>query len=132
VQRLLAGTSLAVAPTLRGRTAVVDVVATFSEWDGPAAAAGAAAGGGATGPTTRSAHPDQHGLDRLDATVQHLATTAEMPLDKPVIVGGMTLRPRADDRGDRRHSTWSSACRPSSGGAAARVRGFNPAEANQN
>jgi hypothetical protein len=35
-------------------------------------------------------------VDRINAVVQHFHTTAQVPLNKPVLVGGMTINPATD------------------------------------
>lgn len=108
--QVLSGARLFVRPYVQADAALVDVEATVSDWDGPGGPGGTAIAAAATRPTTRPIPPGgaRGGLsenliggdptrpiviDRLDSTVQALRTTARLPLNRPVVVGGMTYEP---------------------------------------
>ncbi|HEX8914666.1 MAG TPA: hypothetical protein VF796_20110, partial [Humisphaera sp.] len=123
VDRLLYGAMLSVVPTVQGDVADVDVTAAYAESNDPAAGpfAGSAAVAGpsvpppSTAPATRpagrptptathatSATHAPGAIDRVDATVHHVATSVRLPLGKPVVVGAMTLHPRVGGPSERR------------------------------
>ncbi len=80
------GAMLQVTPMLSqdGKEAVVDVQSVISEWDAPPPPAEIRT------PTTR---PTSEMLDRINVLVQQLRTTVQVPVGRPVLVGGMTLEP---------------------------------------
>ncbi len=92
------GLALQVTPTVGGGTATLDLTSVASrEPDGAAAAATTPSI--ATSATTRPVAADvppvtvtaAGGIDRFSATVQGLQTTVQVPVNRPVLVGGMTL-----------------------------------------
>jgi type II secretory pathway component GspD/PulD (secretin) len=79
------GVSLQVMPVIAGdgASATLDLLSESSEaQDAPR-----------SGPATQPADANENGLDRLNAIVQHFHTTVQVPLNKPVLVEGMTAEP---------------------------------------
>jgi hypothetical protein len=97
VETLQAGAVLQFRATLRpdANLAVLDLQSTVSQWDDGDDAAAAPAGGATTRPwVTASEQPAAAApVDRVEAVAQQLRTTLEVPLNQPVLVGGMTLDP---------------------------------------
>jgi hypothetical protein len=82
----------------------LDLSSVVSRWDKPEAGVSlpraAAATQTSTGERVSGAalDPNYAGpIDRLNMPVQSLATTVHLPMDKAILVGGMTLDPGADD-----------------------------------
>jgi hypothetical protein len=75
------GLSLQATPTVSADSATLDL---FSIASDPLNAHVA--------PATQPIH-----IDRVDAIVQHLHTTIQVPLNKPVLAGGMTIDPTVDE-----------------------------------
>jgi hypothetical protein len=80
-----AGAMLQITPMLSpdAAQAVVDVQSVVTEWDTPPPAA-------IRTPTTQ---PTSEMLDRMNVLVQQMRTTVQVPVGKPVLVGGMTFEP---------------------------------------
>jgi hypothetical protein len=89
-QIVQAGAMLQLTPMLGqdGKQAVVDLQSVVSEWDEPAA------GKEVLEPTTRPGAASAI-VDRINVVVQQLRTTVQVPVGKPVLVGGMTFEPTA-------------------------------------
>ena len=91
------GLALQVTPTLGGDTATLDLTSVASRApDAPAATAATPVASATTRPVSGDAIPPvtvtaPSGIDRFAATVQGLQTTAQVPVNRPVLVGGMTL-----------------------------------------
>jgi hypothetical protein len=86
-----AGATLQVTPQVAkdGSTAVVDLQSLVTEWDE------AADPGGRLMPTTL---PSEYNwpwsmIDRQSVVAQQFRTTLRIPLNKPMLVGGMTMSP---------------------------------------
>jgi type II secretory pathway component GspD/PulD (secretin) len=75
------GLSLQVMPVMYNDSATLDLLSVASEETNKSPA-----------PTTQSSE-----LDRVDAVIQHFHTTVQVPLNKPVLVGGMTLEPTSSE-----------------------------------
>jgi hypothetical protein len=75
------GLSLQVMPVMYSDSATLDLLSVASE--------------DASGRPPATTQPD--GIDRVDAVVQHFHTTVQVPLNKPVLVGGMTLEPTSSE-----------------------------------
>jgi hypothetical protein len=75
------GLSLQVMPAVSSDSATLDLLSVASEAANVRPPA-----------TTQMA-----GVDRVDAVVQHFHTTVQVPLNKPVLIGGMTLEPTSRD-----------------------------------
>ena len=73
------GLALQVTPTAGGETVTLDLTSVASRLPDGAA------------PATRPTADGAAGIDRFAATVQSLQTTAQVPVGRPVLVGGMTL-----------------------------------------
>jgi hypothetical protein len=87
-QVVQSGAMLQITPMLSqdGKQAVVDLQSVVSEWDP------APAGVEVKEPTTRPSAATAT-LDRVNVLVQQLRTTVQVPVGKPVLVGGMTFEP---------------------------------------
>jgi len=85
-QIIQSGAMIQITPMLGqdGKEAVVDVQSVVCEWDTPPAPTEIRT------PTTR---PTSEMLDRMNVLVQQLRTTVQVPMGKPVLVGGMTFEP---------------------------------------
>lgn len=82
------GVSLEVSATLSTGSAIVDLASIVSEGGKTAAV-----------PSTQPAMP---ALDQIDKVVQHFHTTVQVPLNKPVLVGGSTVDPTVDQPAGKR------------------------------
>jgi hypothetical protein len=81
------GAALQATPVLtQAGTATIDLMSEVGEWQPPNPADANKV------VTSTSAN----GLDRLEAIVQHFHTTVQVPINKPVLVGGMTFNPSLD------------------------------------
>ena len=87
-QVVQSGAMLQITPMLSqdGKQAVVDLQSVVSEWDP------APAGMEVKEPSTRPSAATAT-LDRVNVLVQQLRTTVQVPVGKPVLVGGMTFEP---------------------------------------
>jgi hypothetical protein len=95
VQQVTSGVMLEVTPLIVGdtQTAVVQVRSAYAEWGKPdkmemTYSSTQPGGSNVQGPTS---------YDRLNVLRQELRTAARIPLNQPVLVGGMTLEPNAGD-----------------------------------
>jgi len=98
------GATLELTPTLApdNSTVTLDLTSVVSRWDKPdapialpRATATTQTTGGGRGPGVTPESPAS--IDRLNMPVQSLATTVQLPLDRAVLIGGMTLDPGTDD-----------------------------------
>lgn len=89
------GVLMQVTPTVIQSAGVtlLDLEARMGEW-GPGAFEQVP-----MGPATQPAGP--HAIERVSQYVQRLATTVRVPLGKPVLVGGMTMRPSLESPDSR-------------------------------
>lgn len=106
VEQVLAGVALRIVPHLEGDGVVVDVLAAVGDWHEPPKPAHLGGQQSVFVPATQpsdlniSSKIDMSAdVDRLNMTASHLATTARVPLGRPVLVGGMTLEPAAGAEG---------------------------------
>jgi hypothetical protein len=96
------GAVLQVTPTLSGRanSAIIDIQSVVTRWDKPGEpveiTGQANPQEGAQGPVGVAAHVAGR-IDRMNYLSQRLATTLRVPLDQPMLVGGMTFEPGRDD-----------------------------------
>jgi RNA polymerase sigma-70 factor (ECF subfamily) len=102
VKQVLLGAMLEVTPTIihgNEQAAVVDVKTQVADWS---------SAGEVNVPTTQTSSPDRGGnvitgsptkIDKLNILGQALRTTAQIPMGKPVLPGGMTLEPTTDAPG---------------------------------
>ena len=92
IRQVQAGVALEVSPLViaDAGSAVVEVATRVVQWDDPVAA---------TQPVVMTVKSDEAAsvkggsVDRLNLVSQSLRTTVRVPLDKPILVGGMTLEP---------------------------------------
>ena len=99
IEQILSGTTLAVLPRIAGDSAVVDLVSAVGEWDGPPGPIGPPVPARLRAQAGEPPGPAPMTVDRIDAVVQDLRTTARVPLGKAILVGGMTLQPTAHAEG---------------------------------
>jgi hypothetical protein len=98
------GATFELTPTLApdDSTVTLDLTSVVSRWDKPdapvalpRAMATTQTTGGGRAPGVTPEPPSS--IDRLNMPVQSLATTVQLPLDRAVLIGGMTLDSGADD-----------------------------------
>lgn len=96
VSLVQSGVSLQIAPQLvpGSQTAILDLRSYASEWDDTTAAP--VSGVVATQPVGQA--QTTSAVDRADILAQEMKTTLRAPLDKLVVVGGMTLDPAAQEQ----------------------------------
>jgi len=93
VRQVVVGAMLEVTPTIVEGNAVVDVRSEVADWDNPGVIdvspnqVKTGANGASLGGVTPAV------IDRLNILDQELRTTAQIPVGKPVLIGGMTLEP---------------------------------------
>ena len=82
-----AGATLQITPQVArdAATAVIDVHSLVTEWDEPAKISPTTFSSDATSPWSL--------IDRQNVTAQQLRTTLRIPLNKPILIGGMTMSP---------------------------------------
>ena len=98
IRQVTEGAVLQITPTVLMATdfAVTEVKSKVAQWGDPSPAA-VKLSASTTRPGNRSMAniPDAAVIDRLNVVSQELKCTLRMPLNQPVLVGGMTLEPTA-------------------------------------
>jgi hypothetical protein len=106
------GATLEITPVLSPDNADVtlDLTSVLSRWEKPEAAGSTVRGTATTQPSNvagarpsgAASEPDVTSevtatIDRLNMPVHSLATTIQLPVDRAILIGGMTLEPGTDD-----------------------------------
>jgi hypothetical protein len=92
VRQVRSGVALEVTPLViaDAGSAVVEVGTKVAGWSDPSPATQPLGSAATTAP---AGHPDGAIIERLNVVSQELHTTIRVPLNRPVLVGGMTLEP---------------------------------------
>ena len=98
VKQVREGAMLEVTPIVVGDSAVVEVRSQVAQWDEPTSVTQSfSASTTRPGDRAITGQADSVVIDRLNVASQELRATLRIPLNQPVLVGGMTVEPATDE-----------------------------------
>ncbi|HEY8668337.1 MAG TPA: hypothetical protein VIL86_16930 [Tepidisphaeraceae bacterium] len=101
---ILSGARLRIRPLVQGDHAIVHVQTVVCDWDKADGVmhVNSEVAASTTRPADDTLKLSTNEMQRVDGSASHFATSLKMPLNRPVLVGGMTVDPRAKTQDNKR------------------------------